>query len=66
MMNTVKTNNVSGAQEYILVILGGVPGILMSRMAYRRTRRPELVGRKLIRCPYCREVLTDVHRHAHI
>jgi len=65
-MNTVEIKAGTDTQEYVFVIQGGVPGILMPSVAYRRTGRPELVGRKLIRCPYCREVLTDVHRHAHV
>jgi len=31
-------------------------------VSYRRAGRPELAGRKIIRCPYCAEVLIDVDR----
>ena len=30
---------------------------------YLRRIRPELVGRKLIRCPVCRELLMDLDRN---
>ena len=31
-------------------------------VAYRRVGHTELVGRKLIKCPYCTELLTHVER----
>ena len=33
-------------------------------LAYRRTGRAELVVRKIIKCPYCREKYMDVERDA--
>ena len=49
-------------EEYLIVVHGVIPEA-MPPVAYRRVGRPELVGRKLIKCPYCRELLTHVERH---
>ena len=35
----------------------------MPAVAYRRIGQADLAGRKLIKCPYCREALTDVERN---
>jgi len=48
--------------EY-LYIIGGIIPEFMSPVAYRRIGQAELVGRKIIKCPYCRESLTDVERN---
>ena len=48
--------------EYLCVVHGVIPEA-MPPVAYRRVGRPELVGRKLIKCPNCRELLTHVERH---
>ena len=34
--------------------------------SYLRNGRPELAGRKLIKCPYCTELLTDVDRNTNV
>ena len=39
-----------------------VPPELMPSLAYRRAGSPELFGRKIIKCPYCREIIMDVDR----
>lgn len=57
-MNTVANE----AKEYLYVIHGVIPEVMPS-VAYRRTGRPELAERKIIRCPYCGGPLTDVERH---
>lgn len=57
-MNTDTTKN----GEYLYVIHGVIPEA-MPLVAYRRVGGPELAGRKLIKCPYCGERLTDVDRH---
>jgi len=48
-------------EEYICVVYGVIPEA-MPPVAYRRAGRPELAGRKIIKCPYCRELLTHVER----
>lgn len=49
------------ANEYLYIIHGTIPE-LMPSVAYRRTGRAALAGRKIIKCPYCQEILTDVDR----
>jgi len=63
-MNTTKEKDTATAEkdEYLYVVHGVIPDA-MPPVAYRRAGRPELAGRKLIKCPYCREYLTDVDRH---
>ena len=48
--------------EYLIVVHGVIPEA-MPPTAYRRIGRPELAGRKVIKCPYCKEKLTDVDKH---
>jgi len=57
-----KKTSVTQEYEY-LYIIGGVIPEAMPSVAYRRIGQAELVGRKIIKCPYCRESLTDVERH---
>ena len=56
-------NNVTLAREEYLYVVHGVIPEAMPTVAYRRVGRSELVDRKIIKCPYCREILTDVDRH---
>ncbi len=35
-------------------------------VAYRRAGRNTLAGRKVIKCPYCGEILADVDRDKHV
>lgn len=55
------TMNAAEKDEYLYVVHGVIPEA-MPPVAYRRTGEPELAGRKLIKCPYCRELLTSVER----
>ena len=48
-------------EEFLYVVHGVIPEV-MPTAAYRRVGHPELAGRKLIKCPYCRELLTHVDR----
>ncbi|MCL2342792.1 MAG: hypothetical protein FWC62_02710 [Firmicutes bacterium] len=48
-------------QEYLYIIHGVIPEV-MPPVAYRCAGRTELAGRKVIKCPYCPGVLTDVDR----
>ena len=52
-------------EEYLYVIYGVIPEA-MPPVAYRRAGRSELTERKIIKCPYCRERLTDIDRHTSI
>jgi hypothetical protein len=56
MKETIETNVI---EEYLYVVHGVIPEA-MPPVAYRRNGSPDTVGRKLIKCPYCREFLTDV------
>jgi len=47
--------------EFLLIINGVIPEA-MPLVAYRRTERSGLERRKIIKCPHCRETLTDVDR----
>jgi formate hydrogenlyase subunit 6/NADH:ubiquinone oxidoreductase subunit I len=58
MNDTVKN---SEKEEYLYVVHGVIPEA-MPPVAYRRMGQADLIGRKLIKCPYCRELLTDVER----
>ena len=60
-MNT----ELNDTEKYLYVINGVIPEAMPS-LAYRRTGRPELAGRKIIKCPYCREKLTDVERDTRV
>jgi len=42
---------------------GDSPEIMLTH-SFRRIGRPELVDRKLIKCPHCTEQLMDIDRHA--
>ena len=48
--------------EYLYVIKRIIPEN-MPIVACRRAGRQELAGRKLIKCPYCRELLIHIDRH---
>lgn len=48
--------------EYLLIINGVIPEAL-PLVAYRRTERNGRERRKIIKCPHCREALTDVDRN---
>ena len=51
--------------EFLYVTTGVIPEAL-ANMAYRRSGHPDLAGRKLIKCPYCRELLTHIDRNASV
>ena len=56
-------------ERYYYVFYGDVPSILMAQVACRRVGRQNshvLHGRKVIRCPYCTEVFTDVDRNTKV
>jgi hypothetical protein len=57
-MNSKETGNVEmrGADSDAVAATG-------LAFSYRRAGRPELAGRKLIKCPYCTELLIDVDRN---
>ena len=61
MENMVGTVNQTEFDEYLIVV-HGVTADVMPPVAYRRVGRPEMAGRKLIKCPHCRELLTHVDR----
>ncbi len=52
-------------EEYMYVVHGVIPEA-MPPVAYRRIGEPELAGRKLIKCPYCRQLLTSVDRDTQV
>jgi len=51
--------------EYLYVLNGVIPEV-MPPLAYRRIGKAELAGRKLIKCPFCREYLTSIDRNARV
>ena len=59
-MNTGTEVKVSN--NYFNVANGANPEAMPS-VAYRRVGHPELVGRKLIKCPFCRGLLIYVNRN---
>ena len=62
---TIQTEDV----KYFYVFHGYVPGILKARVAYRlvdRHRPVPLRDRKVIKCPYCKEPLTDVDKETKV
>lgn len=46
---------------FIIIVHGSIPELLPNA-AFRRSGKSELAGRKVIKCPYCAEALTDVDR----
>ena len=55
----------SNDERYFFVFHGDVPSIFMAGVACRRTGNKgarEHCDRKIIKCPYCTEVLTDVDK----
>jgi len=60
-MDIKKASEIQG-YEY-LYIIGGIIPEFMPPVAYRRIGQATLVERKIIKCPYCKESLTDVERH---
>lgn len=65
MNQTVLENR---ADKYFFVFHGTAPAILMARVAYRRAGLEQRVlhMRKIIKCPYCKEPLTDVDRNTKV
>ena len=51
--------------QYLYVLNGVIPEV-MPPLAYRRVGKQELAGRKLIKCPFCREYLTSIDRNAKV
>ena len=51
--------------EYFYVVHGVIPE-LMANVAYCRRGQLEQYGRKVIKCPYCPESLTDVDRNVRV
>jgi len=51
--------------EYLYVLNGVIPEV-MPPLACRRVGKQELAGRKLIKCPFCREYLTSIDRNAKV
>ena len=62
-MNT--TTKRAREYEYLYVLNGVIPEV-MPPLAYRRVGKAELAGRKLIKCPLCREYLTSIDRNAKV
>ena len=63
-MNYTKAK-VADDAEYLYVIKGVIPEV-MATVAYRHANKCELITRKIIKCPYCKERLTDVERHTSV
>jgi len=57
----MSTNEIQ-RDEYLYVIHGVIPETMPS-VAYRRMGQVDLAWRKMIKCPYCRDSLTDVERN---
>ena len=62
----MNTNTAATESNRYLYVVDGVIPEAMPIVAYRRVGHPELAGRKLIKCPYCRELLTHVDRHTSV
>ncbi len=63
-MNEAGSNAENGAVKYLFVFRGGIPGILMPSVAYRRTKRHVVCGIKIVRCPFCNKPLTEIDKSA--
>jgi len=59
-------NAVKHAPEYLYIVNDVIPEAMPLSVACRPAGRPELAGRKIIKCPYCGKNLTDVERHARV
>jgi hypothetical protein len=64
-MTMNETIEIIEAEEYLYVVHGVIPEA-MPPVAYRRSGSPDLAGRKLLKCPYCHALLTDVAFDAQI
>ena len=62
MNNTVIINTKTFEYAYHYASHGIIPDTVLA-VAYRRSGRPVLASRKLIKCPHCRELLTHVDRN---
>ena len=56
-------------ERFFFVFRGDVPSILTAGIACRRAENRgarDTRGRKIIKCPYCAETLTDIDRDAKV
>lgn len=59
-------NTIEKVTEYLYIVNDVIPEVMPPSVAYRPAGRSELTGRKIIKCPYCRDYLTDVDRYTRV
>ena len=60
-----ENNNVNNEKQYYLTIYGTIPES-GPMVAFRRAGRTRSYGRKLVKCPYCSNKITDTNSNTKV